>query len=100
MKTIIVIYTNEKVLTDKLKGNSKHHSFNTESDLKVGDIIKSPSYTTNMMIIKVFDEAFTYLNNVTGELSNNYNSVNQREIRTLVIGEDEKEVIYGSLVKS
>jgi acid phosphatase family membrane protein YuiD len=53
-----------------------------------------------MMIIKVFDEAFTYLNNVTGELSNNYNSVNQREIRTLVIGEDEKEVIYGSLVKS
>jgi hypothetical protein len=35
-----------------------------------------------------------------GELSNNYNSVNQREIRTLVIGEDEKEVIYGSLVKS
>ncbi len=100
MNAIIVIYTNEKVLTDKLKGSSKHYSFNTESDLKVGDIIKSPSYTTNMMIIKVFDEAFTYLNNVTGELSNNYNSVNQREIRTLVIREDEKEVIYGSLVKN
>lgn len=80
MKTILVIYTNFKI--EKV-GYEKRYAFNSSDDLKVGDMIKSPQYTTNMQVVKVLDESYKYFNKETGELSNNYKSSLQFEIREI-----------------
>ena len=99
MKTIIVIYTNEKKITDRLKRTLKHYSFVTDSDVKEGDRIRSASYTADMVVVKVIDEEYKYYNSITGELSNNYNSTSLREIKKLVIREEIEETVYATLVK-
>lgn len=99
MKTVIVVYSN-KVLTKTQISRAKKYSFNTPSEVEIGDLIDSPNYDTKMLVVKVLDRNYKYFNSSTGELSDNYNSTSQWEIRTLVIREEEEEVIYGSLVKT
>lgn len=98
MKTILVVYTN-KLLSKSEIARAKKYSFNTSADLKEGDMFSSPSYDTNMQVVKVLDNAYKYYNASTGELSDTFNSTAQWEIRTLVIREDEEEVIYGNIIK-
>lgn len=98
MKTVIVIYTNKKLTNPVEVGAAKKYSFNTEAGLIEGDMIKSPTYTTPMQVVKVLDKAHTYYNAQTGEMSDTYTSTNQWLIRTLVIGTTDKDTVYASLL--
>jgi hypothetical protein len=98
MKTILVVYTN-KLLSKSEIAKVKKYSFNTSTDLKEGDMFSSPSYDTNMQVVKVLDKDFKYYNANTGELSDTFNSTAQWEIKILVIREEEDEVTYGNLIK-
>ena len=96
MKTIIVIYTNNRINSTKEINSKPKYPFNTESDLKVGDIIKSSQYSLNMQITAVSNICYRYVNCKTGGLSMDCNSTNCFAIRELVIQEENK--IYGTLV--
>ena len=98
MNTILVIYSNTKLESKKDIARTKRYSFNTESDVKEGDLIKTQEYSTNLQVVKVLDTSFKYYNASTGELSNEFKSTLDWEIRRLEIREDTEEVIYGSKV--
>lgn len=98
MKTILVVYTHQETpLTDKQIRGYKLYAFNTPSDLKKGDIIKSEAYSTPIEVVKVMDDSFTYYNRSNGELSNKFTSTEQRELATLIIREDSANTVYGSI---
>lgn len=99
MKTILVIYTNTKILSKKEIGKMKKYSFNTESEVKEGDMIKTKEYDTNLQVVKVLETSYKYYNSSTGEMSDQFNSSLQWEIRTLMIREEEEDVIYGQKIK-
>lgn len=99
MKTILVIYTNTKITSKKEIGKMKKYSFNTESEVKEGDMIKTKEYDTNLQVVKVLETSYKYYNSSTGEMSDQFNSSLQWEIRTLVIREEEEDVIYGQKIK-
>jgi hypothetical protein len=92
-KTILVIYTDVKV--NDLVYN-KRYAFNTESDVKEGDMLNSPNYSTKMQVVKVLDKSFKYFNKVTGELSDDYTNSNQFETRDLVIINAEQSAIIAT----
>ena len=98
MKTIIVIYTNNKINSVKEVNSKPKYSFNTEANLKVGDIIKSSQYSSNMQITAVLDKCYKYVNCKTGDLSMDCNYTNCFAIRELVIQDEEENKIYGTLV--
>ena len=98
MKTIIVIYTNNRINSTKEINSKPKYSFNTEADLKVGDIIKSSQYSSNMQVVAILDKCFNYVNCKTGDLSMECNSTNCFAIRELVIQDEEENKIYGTLV--
>ena len=98
MKTIIVIYTNNRINSSKEVNSKPKYSFNTNSDLKVGDIIKSSQYSSNMQVVSVLDKCYRYVNCKTGDLSMECNSTNCFAIRELVIQDKEENRIYGTLV--
>lgn len=89
-KTIVVIYTNIKL--DNF-GYMKRHVFNSLNDLKVGDMLKSSSYDTKMQVVKVLETSYKYFNKETGDLSNEYNSSNQFEVRNLRIAEVTDDIV-------
>lgn len=67
MKTILAIFTSTKK-EDTAK--EKVYSFNTEHDVKVGDLIKDSSYSTKLQVVEVKEKAFEKVNVKTGELTN------------------------------
>lgn len=77
---------------------AKKYSFNTKDDVKVGDLIKSPSYTTPMLVVRVSDEAYKFYNSVNGDLGNVWNSTAQEDIKELVIREESSEIVYGTII--
>ena len=99
MKTIIVVYTNTKITKKAEIAKLKRYSFNTSSDVKEGDLISTSSYNTCIQVVKVLEKDHKYYNTSTGELSNEYTSTTQWEIKELVIREDAEDVVYGSLVQ-
>lgn len=81
-KTIFVIYTNVK----KESGSyDKRYAFNTESEVKEGDMLKTDNYKTNLQVVKVLDKSYKYFNRETGELSDVITSTHQFEIRDIKI---------------
>lgn len=96
MKTILVIYTDTKIIVPNYK---KRYAFNTEANLKEGDMIKSPDYETNMQVVKILDKAYIFFNKVTGELTDEFNNANQYTIRELKLFNEEKNVVYASIIK-
>lgn len=96
MKTILVIYTNNKITK---VGYQKRYAFNTKSEAKEGDMIQSVSYNTCMQVVKVMDKEFKYFNKETGDLSNKFSNSNQYEIRTLEICDVQDNVIIGTRIK-
>ena len=99
MKTILVIYTNKKLTKSSEIGKNKRYAFNTEADLKEGDMFESNDYSTKLQVVKVLDKSYIYYNASTGELSDMFTSASQWLIRTVVIREDVSDVVYASLVK-
>lgn len=95
MKTIIVVYLNSYSSEERY---AKRYVFNTDDDVKVGDILNSPKYDNNMKVVKVLAKVKKYFNKETGRLSNLYFSTMQFTIRELKIGEENKDVIYATKV--
>ena len=98
MRTILVVYT-DNLLSKNEIAKAKKYSFNTESNLKEGDMVKSSTYSTAMQVVKVLDKSYKFYNSSTGEMSDEFNSTAQWEIKTLVIREDNADVVYGSVIK-
>lgn len=99
MVTILVVYSNKKNLSPAEMGRLKKYSFNTESDVKVGDMIKSPEYTESMVIAEVFDTCYRYYNSVTGDLTiDRPANSNVWKIRELVIGHPDTTRVYAEIV--
>lgn len=85
MKTILVIFVNEKV-DPKFIGKYREYSFNTDAVVKVGDLLKSSEYNSLLQVIKVYDEHFKYFTYGTGELTCEKNpKETQGLIKTLVL---------------
>lgn len=99
MKTIIVIYTNKKLVRKADIAGMKKYAFKTASELKEGDMISSSAYNANLQVVNTLNEEFTYYNSETGELSNNYTSTKQWFVKELIIREDNEDAVYGSIIK-
>lgn len=67
MKTILVIFTSDK---KEDTSKDKVYSFNTTHDVKVGDLIADPSYSTKLQVVEIKEKAFKNVNVKTGELTN------------------------------
>jgi len=101
-RTAIVIFTPNKITDAKTIGLSilKKYSFNVSDSVKVGDLIKVNEYSTPIQIVKILPVAFKYYNLATGELSNDYTSTLQWEIKDLIINEDvSPSTVYGKVIK-
>jgi len=92
MRTILVIYSNVRVSETELK-SIKKYAFNTESDVRVGDILDSNSYSTKMVVVRVLDEKFKYYDGKSGKMSNNFDSTNMADIKNLTIVEGYEDSI-------
>ena len=98
MKTILVVYSDKKNLTPVEMMRLKRYSFNCSAAVEVGDILESSEYDTPMVVVKVLDKEYKYFNRTTGELSNDFNSTSQWEIRELVILDKQKtSTVYATL---
>ena len=82
MKTFLAVFTKEK-LPDKEAAQLKHYTFNTEKDIKIGDLIQSDRYNTPIQVFSIFDESKKFVNVVTGELSDK--RVNNRFVEIVVV---------------
>ena len=98
MKTILVVYSHKKDLTNVEMMRLKKYSFNCNAEVEVGDILESSEYDTPMVVVKVLNKEYKYFNSSTGELSNDFNSTSQWEIRDLVIlDKQETDTVYATL---
>lgn len=96
-KTIFVVYSMNKADIKKCK--VKRYAFNTESDVKVGDVLRSKDYSTDMIVAEVLDKAYSYYNNMNGDLSDTMNSSSLRAIKVMAIREEEDDVVYAVKVE-
>lgn len=87
MKTFYVLFVNEPVTDPITIKTSKRYSFNSQGELKVGDIIESSTYKRKLQVIEELPESFKYFNFASGELKNELNDSKDAAIKELVIGE-------------
>ena len=103
-KTILVVYISKAVygertdFTDKEIRGMKKYTFNTESDVKEGDLLKSDSYKDNMFVVTVIDKSFNYYNSSTGEFRDDINSSMCNKIAELVIIDKKKEDVIEAII--
>jgi hypothetical protein len=95
MKTILAIFTNVIVTDSTELAKAKKYSYNTESDIKVGDMIKSQNYTKPVQIVEILEDTFEWYNPKTGSMSNERESEDFFNIRQLELCEEEDLTIYG-----
>jgi hypothetical protein len=99
MKTILVVYTNQKLPVEQINNcKMQKYCFRTENEVEVGDVLKSKSYTSNMIVTDVVDADFKYYNAQSGEMTNTINSTKCYPIKTLVLREEDENVIYAAKV--
>ena len=100
MKTILVVYTNERLSVEQINNRKmQKYCFRTESEVKVGDTLKSKNYSTNMVVTDVVDADYKYYNASNGEMANTINSTKCYPIKTMVLREEDENVVYASQVK-
>lgn len=90
MKTIVVKFSPS--CTNKL------YVFRTEEDLEVGDVLSSGNYSSNIVVERILDEEYKFVNKITGELTNTYNSTNLADIKVLKLEVKDSDVVYASRV--
>ena len=99
MKTILVVYTDQKLTTEQINNRKmQKYCFRTESEIAVGDVLKSKNYTTNMVVTDVVDADYKYYNKQTGEMRNDINSTNCYPIKTMVIRDEDDSAVYAKKV--
>jgi hypothetical protein len=96
-KTIIVVFTDTFRTKEECR-NLKKYAFNTSDEVNEGDTIISSKYQSPMQVVRVLDSSYRYYNQNTGELSNEYNSTQQWEVKTLAIRDEDEEVVYGKIL--
>lgn len=100
MKTILVVYTNQELSVEQINNNKmQKYCFRTDSEVNVGDVLKSNNYTTNMVVTDVVDEDYKYYNKQSGEMTNTINSTNCYPIKTMVLREEDTNVVYATKVE-
>ena len=94
MKTILVVYTHEK-LNKKESQALKRYSFNAADNIKVGMLLEAEEYETPMQVVKILPTCYKFVNLSTGELSNKtkVNSTRDVEIRVLRLRKETTSVI-------
>lgn len=100
MKTFFVVYVNKPMTVDDANvGRKDKYSFNTEADIKVGDLLESDKYSTPMLVTDILDKAYKYVNVQTGDLSDEPTSTKCYPIRTMVISASkDKNTVYANHV--
>lgn len=100
MKTILVVYTNDKNATVEGCNNVKaqKYCFKTSDDVKPGDLLKSKSYNAPMLVTDVIETEYKYYNSTTGELSNEISSTRCYPIKTIELREESTTTIYAQKV--
>ena len=99
MKTILVVYTNERLSVEQINNRKmQKYCFRTESEVTVGDVLKSKNYNTNMVVTDVVDADYKYYNMQNGEMTNSINSTKCYPIKTMVLREEDENVVYASKV--
>lgn len=99
MKTILVVYTNERLSVEQINNRKmQKYCFRTESEVTVGDVLKSKNYNANMVVTDVVDADYKYYNAQNGEMTNSINSTKCYPIKTMVLREEDESVVYASKV--
>ena len=100
MKTILVVYTDQKLSVEEINNKKmQKYCFRTESEVNVGDVLKSNNYTTNMVVTDVVDKDYKYYNKQSGEMIDTINSTNCYPIKTMVLREEDTNVVYATKVE-
>lgn len=96
MKTILVVYTNGRQMSVEEINNRKlqKYCFRTEDNVQAGDILRSPNYSSEMVVTDVIDADYKYYNACTGEITNTVNSTRCYNIKTLIIRENHANAVY------
>lgn len=99
MKTILVVYTDQKLSVEQINNRKmQKYCFRTESEVEVGDVLKSKSYSTNMIVTDVVNPDYKYYNTQSGEMTNTINSTKCYPIKTLGLREEDESVIYATKI--
>lgn len=73
------------------------YCFRTEDNVQTGDILRSPNYSSEMVVTDVIDADYKYYNALTGELSSTITSTACYPIKNLVIREETDGVVYATM---
>jgi hypothetical protein len=99
MKTILVVYTDQKLSVEQINSRKmQKYCFRTENEVEVGDVLKFKGYTNNMVVTDVVDADYKYYNAQSGEMTYTINSTKCYPIETLVLREEDENVIYATKV--
>lgn len=102
MKTILVVYTKTSCVAVNEVNNPQHQKYafriNGAVDVQVGDILKSPAYSSNMIVVDVLDKDYQFYNQITGELKFEVTSTKDFPIKTLEFTEKDNLTEFASFV--
>lgn len=95
MNTVLVVYSNQNLSLKEINNRKlPKYAFRTKEELKVGDILKSPNYSSNMIVTDIIEKDFQYFNASTGEMFNEISSTKAYPIKELVLREDNENLVY------
>jgi len=98
-KTIFVVYTNSVAAGVITNRNLKRYAFNTDSEVKVGDVVVSKDYDTRMVVVKILEKSYKYYDRVTGTSSNEITSTGMYEIKDIKVVDDvNNEVVVAARI--
>lgn len=101
MKTILVVYTNEKLTIEQINSRKmQKYCFRTKGEINTGDVLKSNNYEKTMIVTDVIDTDKRFYNTQTGDLTNEITSTKCYPIKELVISENAENVIYASKIRN
>lgn len=95
MKTILVCYKSDLAEVNEYE---KRYTFNTSDEVTVGDVLKSESYKTNMVVVDILEKNFTYFNLETGDLKNEKTSSRDFLIKELKINRSNNNTVYATKI--
>lgn len=100
MKTILVVFTNDNLTIEQINSRKmQKYCFRTESEINVGDTLKSNNYERKMVVTDVIIADKKYYNSHTGELSNEITSTKCYPIKTLELKDENDSVVYAKKTK-
>lgn len=77
-----------------------HYSFNVDDteNIQEGEILDSPDYDNRMRVIKVLPVEYRYYHQVTGDLTDTYNSTQLRPIKRIKISSQPDSIVHAQKV--